>query len=136
MKNYSYVGITFIILIFGIWAVPKIVKSLSKPDMSVIGKVPDYSFMNQEGKTIDNSYYSDKVYVVEFFFTTCPSICPIMNRNMVKIQNKYYGNPNFGIASFTIDPAYDTPKILKEYANEYGITLKNWHLLTGDKEAI
>jgi protein SCO1/2 len=136
MKNYSYVGITFIILIFGIWAVPKIVKSLSKPDMAVIGKVPDFAFTNQEGETINNSYYNDKVYVVEFFFTTCPSICPIMNRNMVKIQNKYYGNPNFGIASFTIDPKYDTPKILKEYANEYGITLKNWHLLTGDKDAI
>lgn len=136
MKNYSYVGITFIILIFGIWAVPKIVKSLSKPDLSVIGRVPDFSFNNQESITIDKAYYNDKVYVVEFFFTTCPSICPIMNRNMVKIQNKYYGNPNFGIASFTIDPAHDTPEILQEYAMEYGITLKNWHLLTGDKEAI
>ncbi len=136
MKNYSYVGITFIILIFGIWAVPKIIESVSKPDMAIIGKVPDYSFTNQEGKTIDNNYYNDKVYVVEFFFTTCPSICPIMNRNMVKIQNKYYGNPKFGIASFTIDPAHDTPQILKEYADDYGITLKNWHLLTGDKEAI
>ena len=55
---------------------------------------------------------------------------------MVKIQNKYYGNPNFGIASFSIDPAHDTPMVLKEYAKEYEITLKNWHLLTGDKEAI
>jgi len=136
MKNYSYVGITFIILIFGIWAVPKIIKSVSKPDLAVIGAVPDYSFTNQEGISIDNTFYNDKVYVVEFFFTTCPSICPIMNRNMVKIQNKYYGNPNFGIASFTIDPAHDTPKILKEYTIEYGITLKNWHLLTGDKKAI
>jgi protein SCO1/2 len=136
MKNYSYVGITFIILIFGIWAVPKIVRSLSKPDMAVIGKVPDFSFTNQDGTNINNSYYSEKIYVVEFFFTTCPTICPIMNRNMVKIQNKFYGNPNFGIASFTIDPSYDTPRVLKEYAQEYGITLKNWHLLTGEKEKI
>ena len=136
MKNYSYIGITFIILIFGIWAVPKIVKSISKPDLRVIGKVPEFSFTNQNGNIVASSNYKDKVYVVEFFFTTCPSICPIMNRNMVKIQNKYYGNPNFGIASFSIDPAHDTPKVLKEYAKEYEITLKNWHLLTGDKEAI
>jgi protein SCO1/2 len=136
MKKYSYVGITFIILVFGIWAVPKIVNSLKKPDLVEIGKVPDFRFINQYGEGIDNSFYKGKVYVVEFFFTTCPTICPIMNRNMVRIQNKYYGNPNFGIASFTIDPAHDTPEILKEYAKQYGITLKNWHLLTGKKEAI
>ena len=80
--------------------------------------------------------YEDKVFVVEFFFTTCPSICPIMNRNMVKIQNVFYENPNFGIVSITIDPVHDTPNILKEYAEEYKITHKNWHLLTGDKSAI
>jgi protein SCO1/2 len=135
-KNYSYIGITFIILIFGVWAVPKIVKSLSKPDLAVIGEVPVFSFTNQDGVNITNANYEDKVYIVEFFFTTCPSICPIMNRNMVKIQNKYYGNPNFGIASFSIDPKHDTPKILKEYAKEYEMTHRNWHLLTGDKEAI
>lgn len=136
MKNYSYIGITFIILVFGIWAVPKIVKRLSKPDLAIIGKVPEYTFINQENNTITNDNFEGKTYLVEFFFTTCPSICPIMNRNMVKIQNKYYGNPNFGIASFTIDPVHDTPKVLKEYAFDYGMTLKNWHLLTGDKEAI
>ena len=136
MKNYSYIGISFIILLFGIWAVPKIVDRYSEKEMATIGKVLDFSFTNQNGETITNKTYEGKVYVAEFFFTTCPSICPIMNRNMVKIQNEFYGNPNLGIASFSIDPAYDTPEVLSDYAENYGITNPNWNLLTGDKEAI
>ncbi|KAA3620764.1 MAG: SCO family protein [Flavobacterium sp.] len=135
-KNYSYIGISFIILIFGIWAIPKIVDHYSKPDLAVIGTVPDFSFTDQNGKTISNSDYKGKVYVAEFFFSTCPSICPIMNRNMVKVQNEFYGNPNLGIASFSIDPEYDTPEVLREYAESYQITNPNWHLLTGEKARI
>jgi len=135
-KNYSYIGITFIILIFGIWAVPKIVNKFSKPDLAAIGKVPPYSFTDQNGNTITKEDYKGKVYVVEFFFSTCTDICPIMNKNMVKIQDKFYGNPNFGIASFSIDPSHDTPEVLKKYASKYNITNPNWHLLTGDKEDI
>ena len=136
MKNYSYIGISFVILIFGIWAVPKIVDQFTQPELAVIGEVPDFSFTNQNQKNITNQVYNGKVYVVEFFFTTCPSICPIMNENMVKIQNEFFGNPNLGIASFSIDPDTDTPEVLKEYANKYKITNPNWNLLTGDKEAI
>ena len=136
MKNYSYIGISFIILIFGIWAVPKIVDKFNSPELAIIGKVPDYSFINQNKKMITNETYKGKVYVVEFFFTTCPSICPIMNKNMVKIQDKYFGNPKLGIASFSIDPVTDTPEVLKVYADQYNITNPNWHMLTGDKEAI
>ncbi|RLD30059.1 MAG: SCO family protein, partial [Bacteroidetes bacterium] len=91
---------------------------------------------NQNGETITNQDYKGKVYIAEFFFTTCPSICPIMNRNMVTIQNEFYGNPNLGIASFTINPEYDTPEILKAYAESYKITNPSWHLLTGDKTEI
>ncbi len=136
MKNYSYIGISFVILIFGIWAVPKIVDKFSQPELAIIGKVPDFSFTNQDNAIITNSNYNEKVYIVEFFFTTCPSICPIMNKNMVKIQNEFFGNPKLGIASFSIDPATDTPEILKNYAIQYEITNPNWNLLTGDKEAI
>ena len=136
MKNYSYIGITFIILIFGIWAVPKIVGNFTKVEMATIGEVPDFSFTNQDGKAITNVDYKGKVYVAEFFFTTCPSICPIMNRNMVKVQNEFFGNPDLGMASFTINPEYDTPEILQAYADSYKITNPSWHLLTGDKTEI
>jgi protein SCO1 len=136
MKNYPYIGITFVILIFGIWAVPKIVENFINVDMATIGEVPNFSFTNQNGETITNRDYKGKVYIAEFFFTTCPSICPIMNRNMVTIQNEFYGNPNLGIASFTINPEFDTPEILKAYAESYKITNPDWHLLTGDKSEI
>ncbi len=135
-KNYSYIGISFVILVFGIWAVPKIIATLSEPDLATIGAVPAFSFTNQDGKQITNADFKDKVYVVEFFFTTCPSICPIMTENMLKIQNEFLGNPKVGIASFSIDPEYDTPKILKEYAKNKGITKPQWHLLTGEKEKV
>lgn len=136
MKNYSYIGVSFIILLFGIWSVPKIIAHFKAPDFAVTGTVPPFSFTNQNGQTITNETYKGKVYVVEFFFTTCPSICPIMNENMKKIQDAFYGNLRFGIASFTIDPDHDTPEVLKQYAEHYGATHPNWHFLTGDKEAV
>lgn len=136
MKKNSYIGITFIILVFGIIFIPKIVDRLSSNELASIGKVPEFEFINQHGKSVTNQDFKDKVYIVEFFFTTCPSICPIMNRNMVKIQNKFYGNPNLGIASFSIDPEKDTPEVLKEYAEHYEIVNPNWHLMTGDKAKI
>jgi protein SCO1/2 len=136
MKKYSYIGVAFIILIFGIYAVPKIVNTFKTPNLITIGEVPEFEFTNQNGDLISNSFYENKVYVVEFFFTTCPTICPKMNENMVKIQNEFYGNINFGIVSFSINPKYDTPQILKDYAKTHGATLKTWNFLTGDQDKI
>ena len=135
-NNYSYIGISFIILVFGIWAVKSIGNYFSESSLERIGKVPEFSFTDQDGNTITNKDYEGKVYVVEFFFTSCKTICPIMNKNMLRVQNEFYGNPNVGIASFTIDPNYDTPSVLKEYAKNYGITKPQWHFLTGEKEKI
>lgn len=136
MKKYSYIGVAFIILIFGIYAIPKIVGKFQTPTLLKIGEVPNFEFTNQDGELISNSFYNNKVWVVEFFFTTCPTICPKMNANMVKIQNKYYGNFDFGLASFSINPKHDTPEILKAYAKAHGATLKNWQFLTGNQEII
>ncbi|TXD54080.1 MULTISPECIES: SCO family protein [unclassified Polaribacter] len=133
-KKYSYIGITFIILLFGIYTVPKIVSRFQDADLVEFGKVPDFEFTDQVGATITNKNYDGKVYVLEFFFSTCPSICPIMNQKMVTIQDAFFGNPEFGIASISITPEIDTPEVLKEYARNKGITHKNWHLLTGRSE--
>ncbi len=136
MKKYSYIGIAFIILIFGIYAIPKIVDKFNTPELITIAKVPPFEFTNQDGKLITNSFYEGKVWVVEFFFTTCPTICPKMNENMLKIQNEFYGNLDFGIASFSINPKHDTPEILKEYAKSHSATSKNWNFLTGEQDKI
>lgn len=154
-QNYSYIGISFVILVFGILFVPKILNRISNKEvvdqdrhhlerkgsgeqveLVTIGKVPEFQFINQKKDTITNETYKGKVYVAEFFFTTCPSICPIMNQNMLKVQEAFRGNMNVGIASFTINPEYDTADILNEYAKSYKMTHPNWHLLTGNREEI
>ncbi|HLT33717.1 MAG TPA: SCO family protein [Aquaticitalea sp.] len=160
--NYSFIGIAFIILVFGIIFIPRIVDRIasdsivendrlniptkadapSKSDLAFIEinnkakKVPAFSFTDQNGKTITNEDYKGKVYLVEFFFTTCPTICPRMSSNLVQIQDAFKGIENFGVASFTINPEHDTPQVLKAYAEHYGITNVNWHLMTGDEEQI
>ena len=154
MKNKSYIGISFIILLFGIYAIPRIVTrikngtTVQNDRMSAynetnvdttlvkIRQAPKFDLTNQENIKISNSSFIGKVYLVEFFFTTCPSICPIMNRNMVIIQNHFKNEKQFGIASISINPENDTPSILKKYAADYGATLPNWHFLTGDKATI
>ena len=160
-RNNSYIGISFIVLVFGIIFVPRIIDRFSNDDivreesrsrsvnrnvgdsnlmyLEINGerkKVPNFSFTNQNGELITNKDYEGKVYIVEFFFTTCPTICPIMNYNLVEIQNSFNEFDNLGFASFTINPAYDTVEVLSDYANQFGITNKNWNLLTGDKEEI
>lgn len=135
-KSYSYIGISFIVLLFGIWAVPKIVAKFQKSDLVEIGPAPSFELTNQDGKKITDKDYLGKVYVVEFFFTTCPTICPKMNKNMLLLQKEYYGNPEFGIASVTINPEYDTPQILKKHAEKLGVKHYNWHFLTGDRDYI
>jgi len=136
MKNKSYIGIAFVVLIFGIWSVPKIIDKLKGNDLVTIGPVPSFELTNQENRKITNQDYKGKVYVLEFFFSTCPTICPKMNQNMIALQNEFFGNPNFGIASITINPEYDTPQVLKDHAKLLGANSKNWHFLTGDKQYI
>ena len=99
-------------------------------------KVPDFKFINQNEKLVSNKDYLGKVYIVEFFFTTCTTICPIMNTNLVHIQNSFTAFPDFGIASFSINPEYDTSEVLRLYAQDNGITNPNWNLMTGDRNEI
>ena len=154
MKKYSYIGISFIVLIFGIIFFPRIMdrienesindsKRLSISDeLSFIKlngekrKVADFLFLNQDSLFISNQDFKGKVFVAEFFFTRCPSICIEMNKNM-KILDELYGDrDDFGIASFTIDPENDTPTTLKKYSELIEVKSKNWHFLTGDKNDI
>ncbi len=156
-KKYTYVWVSLIVLIFGIIVVPRIVDRLKsgtvvendrmnspmqKKGLSYIlqnkkkRKVPPFQFLNQDSVLVSNRDYIGKVYVVEFFFTSCPSICPIMTKNLVALQNHFKDREDFGVASFTITPQYDTPQVLRAYASKYGIKDKDWNLMTGDKDAI
>ena len=161
-SNYSYISIAFIILVFGIIFVPKIVTRVQAGDISrtesrsenvilqttdatplsylIINgerkKVMPFSFTNQNGLTITNKDFDGRVYLVEFFFTTCPTICPKMSQNLVDIQNTFPKRSDFGIASITINPNYDTVEVLKKYAVEKGVDDSRWNLMTGNKKEI
>ncbi|RTY71459.1 SCO family protein [Flavobacterium sp. LB2P53] len=154
-KNKSYIGISFIILIFGIYAIPKIVDRIKNDKvvqgdrldsvrpaviegekLTKIGPAPQFELTNQDNKKITNETYKGKVYVLEFFFSTCPTICPKMNESMLLIEKSFFGNPNFGIVSITIDPEHDTAEVLKEHADFLGVKSTNWNFLTGDKAYI
>ncbi|MGB5942390.1 MAG: SCO family protein [Leeuwenhoekiella sp.] len=160
----TYIGIAAVVLLFGILFIPKIIKRIandevvkndrlnvaridaakdtSNDDLSYItidGKdrrVPAFEFINQEGDTISDKDYRGKVFVVDFFFTRCPSICIPMTSNLVLVQEEFEDRKDFGIASISIDPEGDTPEVLKAYAESYGADHPHWNFLTGDRETI
>lgn len=99
-------------------------------------KAPEFGFVNQDGDTVTSKDLEGKIYLVDFFFTSCPSICPIMTANMMKVQKRFAGFPEFELLSFTVDPTRDTPKKLKEYADERMIDTEKWSFLTGDKDSL
>ena len=98
--------------------------------------IADFSFTNQNGKTITQKDYEGKIYVADFFFTTCQTICPIMTRNMVEVQKAILNNPKVMILSHSVLPDQDSVPVLKKYAIEKGVNDKKWNLVTGDKKAI
>jgi protein SCO1 len=99
-------------------------------------KIADFSFTNQNGKIITSKDYENTIYVADFFFTTCPSICPKMTDNMVWLQNQLKNYSEIKLLSFSVTPDIDTPQVLKKYALEKGVDDSRWNLVTGDKSAI
>ena len=162
MMNKRNILIGIVIIVFGLVFVPRIIDRVKNNDISRSEsrslkldnfeknikplpyllmnnerkKVPEFNFVNQNGELVSNNDYIGKVYIVEFFFTTCTTICPVMNTNLIHIQNSFTKFSDFGIASFSINPEYDTVDILNQYANENGIVNSNWNLMTGDRSEI
>ena len=162
MINKRNILIIILLIVFGLVFVPRIINRVKNNDISRSEsrslkldnfeknikplpyllmnnerkKVPEFNFVNQNGELVSNNDYIGKVYIVEFFFTTCTTICPVMNTNLIHIQNSFTKFSDFGIASFSINPEYDTVDILNQYANENGIVNSNWNLMTGDRSEI
>jgi len=114
-------------------AVTKTVNGKQVTD-TVYQTIPSFKFVNQYGDTITDKSLKGDIYVADFFFTTCPSICPIMHRNMLKVYNEFKRESDFKIISHTIDPKHDTVPVLKKYADKLGIAGNAWWLLQGKKE--
>lgn len=98
--------------------------------------ISDFSLINQNGKTITQEDYKDKIYVADFFFTTCQTICPVMTDNMVEVQNKLKNDSEIMLLSHTVTPEIDSVAQLKKYALKKGVDDAKWNLVTGEKKEI
>jgi protein SCO1/2 len=104
---------------------------------TVYHSIADFAFVNQIGDTIRKEDMAGKIYVADFFFTTCPTICPVMKKEMLRVYEQFKGEPNFRILSHSIDPTHDTQAVLKDYAEKLGVPdATTWNFLTGDQEKI
>jgi protein SCO1/2 len=111
-------------------------KEIGKQGDTLYHKIPDFKFLNQDSLWISEKNMAGKIYVADFFFTTCPTICPKMKTQLLRIYDKFAEDDRVRILSHTIDPEYDGVRVLKEYAKKLNITSPRWNLLTGKKSDI
>jgi len=116
-------------------AVTKTVNGQQVTD-TVYQTIPDFTFVNQYGDSTGSKDLKNKIYVADFFFTSCPSICPVMERNMLNVYKAFKDTADVKIISFTIDPRHDTVPVLKKYADKLGVTGNSWWFLLGDKDKV
>lgn len=132
MKKQLLTGMALTVLIAGAVLA---YRQLNRDRLFTVMKVPDFELTNQHEKIITSQNMLGKVYVVEFFFTNCPTICPVMNQNLKEVEQAI-NHPDFGVVSITIDPKRDTPEVLKLHKNQLKINNLNWHFLTGNRDYI
>jgi len=118
------------------------VKRLPYLQQEIVGKdtvyrsIPAFSFLNQDSAVVTNTDFDGSIYVADFFFTSCPTICPAMHRNLLKVYKKYENNPKVKLISHTIDAKYDTPSRMKAYADKLGIKGTQWEFLWGPRDVV
>jgi protein SCO1/2 len=103
---------------------------------SVHHTIPDFKFVNQDGDTLTQEAFKGKIYIADFFFTSCPTICPVMKTQMLRIYEKFKDHPELGILSHTIDPRHDSVAVLKAYKEKLGVNTNQWQFVTGEQEKI
>ncbi|GAO42238.1 SCO family protein [Flavihumibacter petaseus] len=136
-KRTAYYLIFFLVLFGGfLFAMTRFIPGFGKVSMPVLSTVKPFSFTDQNGKTFSNQQTEGKVYVAEYFFTTCPGICPKMNRNLKTVYDNYKNEPGFLILSHSVDPGTDSVTRMKIYADSLGVNGGNWHFLTGSKDSL
>ncbi len=103
---------------------------------TVYHRISNFSFINQDSQEVTNTTFKDKIYITDFFFTSCPTICPKVKEQMLRIHDRFADNPKVALLSHSIDVKYDTVERLKKYADNLSIKSDRWHLITGDEDAI
>src|SRR5580658_9466830 len=136
-KKLIFYTVFFAVLIVLFYiALTKIIPGYGKVRLPVLSEVQPFSFTDQNGKTITQKDVSGKVYVAEYFFTTCRGICPKMNSNMKEIYAAFKDEPDFRILSHTVDPGTDSVARMKQYADSIQADSRTWLFLTGDKDSL
>ena len=115
---------------------PVLNKQVEKDGEMQPRQIPPFSFVNQDSQRVSNATFADKAYVADFFFTSCPTICPIMTRNMLKIYRQFERDSRLLLLSHTIDPARDTIGQLRRYAKNIGVSSDKWHFVTGKQDSL
>ena len=128
----------FFVLLFGLFyfAMTRIIPGFGDPKMPVLSYLQPFAFTNQEGKVITNKDVEGRVFVAEYFFTTCKGICPKMNRNLRIVYEAFKEEPAFLILSHTVDPETDSVARMKHYADSLGVDPAKWWFLTGRKDSL
>lgn len=103
---------------------------------TVYHSIPEFAFVDQDSSWVTEETVAGKIYVADFFFTTCPTICPLMKNQMMRVYDKYEDNPEVVLLSHSIDPVYDSVRVLKDFASRLGVKSEKWHFVTGKKEDI
>jgi protein SCO1/2 len=114
----------------------RLIPGFGKSKLEPIGRVLPFSFTNQDGKTVTEKDVAGKVFVAEYFFTTCKNICPVMNGNMKLVHDRFKNEKDFLILSHTSDPGTDSAATLKKYAQKLGADTDKWIFLTGRKDSL
>jgi protein SCO1 len=136
-KKIWFYCVFFLLLILGFYfMLTRIIPGYGKVALPVLNRVQEFSFLDQNGDRITNKDVDGKVYIAEFFFTTCPGICPKMNTNLRPFYEKYKNEPDFLILSHTVNPSTDTVARLKKYADSLGVDASHWIFLTGKKDSL
>jgi protein SCO1 len=99
-------------------------------------QIPAFGFVDQDSNLITEALVDDKIYVVDFFFTTCPTICPKMSQQMVRVHDEFLEEDRVVLISHTIDPGHDTVEVLKAYAEALDVTTERWHMVTGEQDSL
>jgi protein SCO1/2 len=127
----------FVVLVIGFYvALTQVIPGFGEVKLPVLSHVQPFSFTNQDGQRTTEQSVEGKVYVAEYFFTTCPSICPMLNTNMMKIYEAYKDEPGFMILSHTVDPDNDNAAKLKRYSDSLHVNTQRWVFLTGRKDSL
>ena len=136
-KKFLFYSGFFLLLMGGFYfALTRLIPGFGQVKLPVLATVQPFRFINQHGEVVTDQDLSGRVYVVEYFFTTCPNICPMMNQHMKQVYDRFQNDDRIRILSFTCNPKTDSVPLLRRYADSLGVDTRHWYFLTGSKDSL